>query len=61
MSARLAEIEDDRDASAWERPGWLRNMQASGGRSGGAAAKAVSRGFVRGVFSGASRDTGRDR
>jgi hypothetical protein len=27
----------------------------------GAAAKAVSRGFVRGVFSGASRDTGRDR
>ena len=60
MSARLAEVEDDRDAIAWERPGGLKNMQASGGRSG-AAAKAASRGFVRGVFSGALRDTGRDR
>lgn len=35
MSARLAEIEDDRGAIAWERPGGLRNMEASGGRSGG--------------------------
>lgn len=43
MSARLAEIEDDRGAIAWERPGRLRNMEASGGRSGGCRQSRLSR------------------